>query len=177
MVNSDNLGFAIGVGGEIEDFAILGAFGEQVFAVAGYGGNAEAFHHGIACRAIAIDHIVHRTLVAFAEHRYEEQLLAVCRTHKTLFLHLGNHHRAVATEDDNVVHARAFARHLHSLFAFQTPPHKTCLVVHIQFLVGQSHLRSLDVVEVADFGLALTSFAIFFQDVVEIADGIVGEMS
>ena len=163
VMDGDDFGFAVGVGREVEDFAALGAFGEEVFAVAGDGGDAEAFDHGVASGAVAVDHVIDGAFVAFPEDGDVEEFLAVLGAYETFFLHFGDNHGAVAAECDDVVHFGAFASHFDSVLAFEAPTGETGLVVDVEFFVGDGDLGGFDVVEVTDFGFAFTPLAVFFE--------------
>ena len=84
-------------------------------------------------------------------------------------------------EDDDVVHIGAVAHIFVDflvLLAFQAfaCADKTFFSIDIQFLVVGCYSHSRDIVEVADFGLALAAFTVFFLDMQEIVNGIIYDM-
>ena len=163
VVDGYDLGLAVGIGGEVEHFGATGSLGEEVFAVAGDGGDAEAFDHDVAVgAAVAVDHVVDGALVALAEDGDEEYLGAVLRADEAFFLHFGDDEGAVAAEGDDVVEARAFAGHFDAFLALEAPAGEAGGVVDVELLVGEGDGGGLDVFEGANLGAALAAFTKFF---------------
>ena len=103
------------------------------------------------------------------------------RSDEELLLKLNHRECAVFTEHDDVVDVGTVADIAVSVFVLLFL--KACagadeafLLVDIQLLVVCSHSHSRDIVEVADFGLTLASFAVFTFYFLEIMDCVIHNM-
>ncbi len=176
VVHRHHLGFAVGVGGEIENLRVLGSLGEVVFHVVGDADDGEALHKDVAHGSVAINHVIDRAVVAAAENADVLNLLAFRRANKGLFLHPGDYHGAVGAENDEVVHLRAVEGVLRPLVLLQPRAGETGEHIDVELLVGHRHAGGQYLVETAYLGSALPSLAVGGEDVLEIGDRIVGEV-
>ena len=97
--HADNLGLAVGVGGEIKHLRAGLALGEVVLLVTRHAADGKTLHHGGAARAVHVTHIIYMPVVAALEDLHMKDVLA----HKLLVCHLGNNELAVFVEDNQLV--------------------------------------------------------------------------
>ena len=169
QVDFHRFGLAVGVGSEIEHFRARLFLRHIIFAVARNSLNSKAFHIHSAFFSVAVDGVVDGALVVFAEHGHVNNVLA----HEFLVLHLGNQIFTIGAEYNYIVDVRAVAY----IFVFlQACANKAFLAVAVEFLVRFGHLRHLNVVETADFSLAVAVFAIFLLNLTEVIDCEVDNM-
>ena len=148
------LGFAIGIGREINHLRAGSTQGQVVFAVARHGRHVETLHIVKALFAIAINHIIDSAFVVFLEHLQPNDAFA----HKNLVGHLQHLIFSVAIENDHIVNIRTVA---HKLILLQPRSDEAFLAIDIEFLIGLHHFGTVNGVETADFRATRMRLAVF----------------
>ena len=160
----DDFCLAVGIGGEVHDFAARSALRDVVLFVAGEGGDVEALDKVGTFLAVAIDDVVGGALVVFLEHLHMEHVLA----DKDFLCHADDFVLAVFVEDDNVVDVGTVAD---ELVLLQAGADEAFVAVDVEFLVGFGNLGGDDGFEVLDFSAARMVGTILVLEELEPADG------
>ena len=154
---------------EVVHFRALLIRGNRVFAVAGHTLHVEALTVGISGFAVGVDHVVSGALVAFLPHAHVYDVFA----HEGLVINLGHLHFSVFQKNDDVVDVGAFGN---ELVFFEPHAYEAFFAIHVELRIISHHGGRLDVVELRDLGFALAALAVFFQNILEVRHGIVGEV-
>ena len=169
QLHAHRFSLPVGIGGKVKHLGIFGSLSEIVILVAGNAAHRKTFGIGHAVFAVAIDHVVNRAFIVALEHAGIHDVFS----HKYLFSHLYHLEYTVAAENDDVVDIGAFT---HVLVFLQTRADKTFGAVHIKFLVGGRHHIGLDILDIAQLGLAFTAHPVFFLDVLKISNRVIDQM-
>ena len=153
--NLNALGFAIGIGREINHLRTWSAQRQVVFAIARHGRHVETLHIVKTLFAIAINHIIDGAFVVFLEHLQPNNAFA----HKNLVGHLQHLIFSVTIEDNHIVNIRTVA---HKLVLLQPRSNEAFLAIDVEFLIGFYHFGAVDGVETADFRATRMRFSVFF---------------
>ena len=104
QLHLDDLGLAVGVGGEIQHLGIGLPLGQVVFLVTGDAHHGETLDiEGITRLSVTVDGVIGGAVIVFAEHSHMDDVGA----DKELRLKFGHHVGAFLVEDDDVVHVGA----------------------------------------------------------------------
>ena len=165
QVDLDDLGLAVGVGGEVGHTAAGLALREVILTVARDAGDVEALDVEGTVAAVAIDGVVDGAGVVLLEDGDMDDLAfallglrALRLAHEDLLANADDLVGAVLVEDDDIVDVGAVAD---ELILLQPSADEAFLAVDIELLVGFHNLRGLDAVEAANLGEARVVLAVF----------------
>ena len=158
--NLDDLSLTIGVGREVHDPRARCALCHIVLPVANHGSHVETLHEAEALLSVTIDHIIDGTRVVLLEYVDIEHVFA----HEHLFCYADHLVFTFLIEDDDIVEVGAVA---HKLVLFQSCTDKAVCTIDVELLIGFSHLRRVDGVEIAYLRLARMVLAIFILEELE----------
>ena len=158
--NLDDLCLAIGVGREIHDSRARCTLCHIVLPVANHGSHVETLHEAEALLSVTIHHIIDGTRVVLLEYVDIEHVFA----HEHLFCHADHLVFTFLIEDDDIVEVGAVA---HKLVLFQSCTDKAVCTIDVELLIGFSHLRGVDGVEIAYLRLARMILTIFVLEELE----------
>ncbi len=165
----DNFGFTIWVSLEVQQFRTGCSLGHIVFLVADDIGNCKTLDVRSCRLSIAVNHIVDGALVVLTVHCHIYYALA----EECLVGHFGNLIFSILVNYNDVVDVGAVA---YIFVLLQAITNEAFFPVNVELFVCNGHLTGINRIEVADFGLALATFAVLFLDVLVVINGIVNNV-
>ena len=116
-----------------------------------------------------MDHVVDVAFVVLVEFFDEHDILA----HEVLVGDLHDLEAAVGLEHDEVV---VLGDVEEVFFLLHACAEEAFLAVYIEFLVREGHMHGAHLAEFRDFRLAVATFAVLLEDILEVVYGVVGEV-
>ena len=166
---ADNLCFAVGVSGEIDNFRPRFALRKIVLFITRHACDVETFHVVYSAFAVAVHYVVDGADIVLLEDGDVQNI----RTDEQLFRHTHDLVFAVAVENDDIVDIRTIEQELVFL---QACAHKTVSVVDVQLLVGLNNGFNIDIGKVANLGLARIAAAVLLLEHLKPCNRIFGQM-
>ena len=164
-----DFGFAVQVAGHVQNLAAGRALTHKVILVAGDATHVESLDVVGAVLAVLVNHVVNVAVVVLLELFHEQDVLA----HEVLVADLHDLEAAIGLEHDEIV---VFGHVEEVFFLLHAGADKAFLAVHVELLVGESHMHGFDLAEFRNLSAAFLAFAVLFQDVLEVFDGVFGDV-
>src|SRR5690606_24630725 len=164
------LRFPIRIAGNVVDLRILVWRCYVIFLITRNTRHCKSLGEGLAGCTIRVYDVVDHPIVALLPDAGVQDIL----THKHLLLDTGNPRLPILADYDNVVQLGAVAD---VLVATQPPACKAVCPIHVELLVGSNNFRCCNGLEALNFSTALTTLPVLLEQVVEIRDGVVGQMT